>query len=146
MLKRLTIGVLAGSIMVAGTGEAMAAEARVDRVDTTAISSINQNVQESTAYTAVTVLGDKVQFSVNGLQHYFSRYTVIEWVNESGKILAVAYPTDNLNRQTGATEHYAKAERNLSEVGEMMPSGTFVTAYAELNGERWPIQAYYIEY
>lgn len=109
-------GVLAGSIMLAGADEAMAAEIRVDRIDTIATSSINQNVQESTAYTAVKVLGDKVQFSVNGLQHCFSRYTVIEWVNESGKILVVAYPTDNINRQTGATEHYAKAEWELSEV------------------------------
>lgn len=72
--------------MLAGVGEAMAVEKRIERIDTIATSSINQNVQESTAYTAVTVLGDKVQFSVNGLQHCFSRYIVIEWVNENGNI------------------------------------------------------------
>lgn len=146
MFKKLAIGVLTGGILLSGTGGAMAAEAKVDSNNSTITSPIQQNIPESTAYTTVTVLGDKAYFSVDGLQHYFSRYTTIYWVSEGGKALAVAYPTDRLNQKTSATEHYAKAERNLLEVRELIPSGTYVTAYAELNGEKWPIQSYYIEY
>ncbi|MBW3496878.1 hypothetical protein [Bacillus sp. FDAARGOS_1420] len=146
MLKKLVVGATVSGILVSGATGVMAAETKADSHYSISANLIQQNMQESMAYTTVTVLGDKAYFSVDGLQHYFSSYTSIFWQSENGKILSVAYPTDGFNQKTSATEHYAKAERNLSAVREFMPSGTYVTAYAEINGEKWPVQSYYIEY